>query len=129
MRLDLLDVVQERLKEAGIKNVRLSRADASRLNESCTLLMGVPEEDVGYFDCTFTTRVRVSALCRRLREEDAMSDAYEARHALAHAPLESRNGSYRLVGVEAGEPRPVLWDESGRNVWVVEATVEIERND
>lgn len=130
MRLDILDVARARLEEAGLREVRAtSQVDARRTPESVSVFMGAPAESVGFYDMEWVTTIRLTVVCRRLSEADAMADAGEAHDALRRGDLSSENGSYELLGVEVSEPRPVLWDESGRTVWCVEANVEIKRED
>lgn len=125
-RLDLVDVIRDRLRQAGLADV-FSYMPDSRKHPECTVIrFGVPGNESAYFDMTFDTAVRVTVLFRRIQDLDAMADAQLAERTLRSAPLDSMNGSYRFVSIETIKPRPVLWDESGRDVWVVEATVHIE---
>ena len=124
-RLDLIDVIRARLMEAGIEDVYPSMPDMRKVQEACVLTVGTPEEQTGYFDLTFSTPIRVTLLFSRIQELDAMSDALEAERVMRTSPLDSANGSYEVHGVETQKPRPVLWDESGRNVWAFDAIVNI----
>ena len=124
--LDLVDVIRTRLADAGIADVLTYLPDARRHPEFCAIRTGVPGEEDGYFDLAFDTAVRVSLFFARRLDLDAMSEAQLAERTLRTVPLDSENGSYRMVRIETVKPRPVLWDESGRNVWVVEATAHIE---
>lgn len=124
--LDLVEVVGERLREAGIPNVTTYLPDARRHAEFCAIRTGVPGVEDGYFDLAFDTAVRLSLFFARRVELDAMGDAQLAERTLRTVPLDSANGSYRMIRIETVKPRPVQWDESGRNVWVVEATAHIE---
>ena len=99
--LDLVDVVRGRLEAAGVRDVFTYLPDTRRHAEFCAIRTGVPGGEDGYFDLAFDTAVRLSLFFARRVELDAMADALLAE-------------------------RPVQWDESGRNVWVVEATAHIE---
>lgn len=125
-RLDLVDVIRGRLLAAGIADVFPYMPDARKHPECTVVRFGVPGTEEAYFDMTFDTAVRVTLLFRRIQDLDAMADAQLAERTLRSSPLDSENGSYRFVSVETTKPRPVLWDESGRDVWVVEATVHIQ---
>lgn len=125
-RFDLVDVVRARLLEAGIPNVSPFLPDSRRVAEFAAVRCGVPGEEDAYYNMAFDTAVRLSLFfCRRL-DTDAMSDAQIAEHVLRTTPLDSANGSYRFISIETVKPRPVRWDESGREVWVVEATAHVE---
>lgn len=125
-RFDLVDVVCKRLKEAGIENAKPFLPDARRFPEFAAVRCGVPGAEDAYYNMAFDTAVRLSLyFCRRV-DTDAMKDAQVAEITLRTRPLDSGNGSYRLVSVETVKPRPVRWDDSGREVWVVEATVHVE---
>lgn len=125
-RLDLVDVVRARLMEAGIRDVFPYPPDSREHPECAVVRFGVPGPQEQYFDLGFDTAVRISVMVRRIRDLDAMADAYAAERALRTSPLDSSNGSYRMISIETTRPRPVAWDESGRDVWVVEATAHIE---
>lgn len=125
-RLDLVDVVRARLIEAGVREVFPYPPDSRTHPESTTVRLGVPGPQQQYFDLSFDTAVRITVMVRRIQDLDAMADAQAAERALRTSPLDSANGSYRFVSIETTRPRPVAWDESGRDVWVVEATAHIE---
>lgn len=124
--LDLVDVVRARLEGAGIRDVFTYLPDARRHAEFCAIRTGVPGGEDSYFDLAFDTATRLSLFVARRVELDAMGDALLAERTLRTVPLDSANGSYRMIRIETVKPRPVQWDESGRNVWVVEATAHIE---
>ena len=124
--LDLVEVVKSRLEGAGIRDVFTYLPDARRHAEFCAIRTGVPGSEDGYFDLAFDTAVRLSLFFARRVELDAMADAQVAERTLRTVPLDSANGSYRMIRIETVKPRPVRWDESGRSVWVVEATAHIE---
>lgn len=125
-RLDLVDVVRARLMEAGIRDVFPYPPDSREHPECAVVRFGAPGPQEQYFDLGFDTAVRISVMVRRIRDLDAMADAHAAERALRTSPLDSSNGSYRMISIETTRPRPVVWDESGRDVWVVEATAHIE---
>lgn len=124
--LDLVDVVRARLEGAGIRDVFTYLPDARRHAEFCAIRTGVPSGEDSYFNLAFDTAIRLSLFVARRVELDAMGDALLAERTLRTVPLDSANGSYRMIRIETVKPRPVQWDESGRNVWVVEATAHIE---
>lgn len=128
-RLDLMDAARALLAGVCPVPVTCSPADARRTPEAVVLSFGVPQEQVSYFDAEVTEAVRLTVICRRRRETDAMADASECRRALRHGALASANGSWRLVSLEAQEPRPYPFDESGALVWAFDCTIEIERKD
>ena len=99
MRFDLLDVVRERLKEAGIADVVTTLPDSSKHPEAVVVSLGVASRQM------------------------------EAERILRTRPLDSRNGSYRVASVETAFPRPIPWDESGFFVWAFDATINITRKD
>lgn len=125
-RLDLVDAVRARLMEAGIRDVFPYPADSRSHPESTVVRFGVPAPQEQYFDLGFDTAVRITVMVRRIRDLDAMADAQTAERVLRTRPLDSPNGSYRMISIDTTRPRPVAWDESGRDVWVVEATAHIE---
>lgn len=127
-RLDLADVVRARLMEAGLGEVSIDPPSAMGRPESTVVRLGVPGADECYFDMSFDTPVRITVIVRRLQGIAAASDAQEAERALRTMPLDSANGSYRMVSIDTTAPRPVRWDESGRDVWAVEAVCHIERS-
>lgn len=125
-RLDLVDAIRARLEEAGIRDVFPYPPDSRAHPESTVVRLGVPGPQEQYFDLCFDTAVRVTVMVRRIRDLDAAVDAQAVERVLRTGDLGSLNGSYRMISIDTTRPRPVAWDESGRDVWVVEATAHIE---
>lgn len=126
--LDLAQVLQHRVKDAGFDNVFLTAPSARQHPEFIVLSFGTPNRTQAYYDQTREIPVRVSVICLRLSEYDAMNDATALEMMLAEDPLDSENGSYTLTGLETTAPRPIPWDESGRFAWVFDIDMTIERN-
>lgn len=129
MRNDMLDVVKKRLEETGLSPIFTTMADARRHPESVTLAYGVPTPSVDYMDGGGEDSQRITVLCRRISEEDAIKDATSAYDVFRRGCLDSENGSYGLLSIEATKPQPIPWDESGRYVWAAEASITTTRKD
>lgn len=124
--LDFTDRVCDCLRAAGLRGVLPCPPDAGAHREWCSVAVAATGQEDAYFNLAFDTAMRVTVYVARVLDTDAMEDAMAAERALrTHAP-DSANGSYRLNSIDTVKPRPVVWDESGRQVWVVEATAHIE---
>ena len=126
--LDLLDVMAERLREAGIADVFTKMPDGRAHPESVTLAFGVPDRKTVYYDGTATSPLRVTVIAKRLGEFEAMATAQLAEDVIRTSPLDSENGSYEIEGVETTDPQPLPWNESGRFVWAFDAYIETRKD-
>ena len=126
--MDLLEVMRDRLNEAGIDGVFLTMPDG-RANPECVVLaFGIPDRKVTYFDGSESAPLRVTVLVKRVSEYAAMNDAQTAERTLKAAPLDSQDGSYELDSVETTEPRPLPWDESGRFIWGFDVYIDTRKD-
>lgn len=126
--MDLLDVIRKRLNEAGIADVFTTMPNGREHPESVTLVFGVQDRKVMYYDGTTNSPNRVTVIVKRLSEWDAMNTAQEAEQALRMASLDSENGSYEIVSQDTTEPQPLPWDESGRYVWAFDLYITTRKD-
>lgn len=127
--LDLLEVLKERVKDAGVKvPVFLTAPNAQKASECVVLSFGTPRPAETYYDLTEDIPIRVTVICKRISELDSMMDADRIRDALTYGSLDSENGSYEITDLEMTRPRPMPWDESGRFVWLFDINLTMERN-
>lgn len=125
--LDLAQVLQGAIKAEGFEHVFLKLPDSRKHPEFVSLTFGAPKQAERYYDFTEDIPVRVTVLCKRISELDAMDDAERIADMLAYNPLESANGSFRMSAIDAERPHPLVWDESGRFVWAFDVNMTIER--
>ncbi len=126
--MDLLDVMRQRLEEAGIQHVFTTIPDGRKYPESVTLAFGIPDRKTLYYDGTETSPMRVTVIVKRKSEFDAMATAQEAEAVIRNSSLESENGSYDLDSIETTDPRPLPWDESGRFVWAFDVYIDTRKD-
>lgn len=126
--MDLLEVMRDRLGEAGISDVFLTMPDGRAHPECVVLAFGVPDRKVIYFDGSESSPLRVTVLVKRISEYDAMNDAQTAERTLKTTPLDSMDGSYALDSVETTDPRPLPWDESGRFLWGFDVYIDTRKD-
>lgn len=129
MELDLMESVRSRLEAAGIGNIYARLADAARHDEFTVLSFAAPMRPECFFDMSMDIAARVTVVCLRHSDFEAMADATAAFDALMADPPESANGSYRLTGMDISLPSPVTWDESGRLAWAFDMNLTIKRKD
>lgn len=125
--LDLATSLQSEIKGLGFEHVFLKTPDSRKHPEFVCLSFGTPRRSVQYYDFTEDIPVRVTILCKRISELDAMDDAQRIADALTYNPIESENGSFQMSEIDVERPRPMVWDESGRYVWVFDVEMTIER--
>ena len=126
-RLDVLEVAQAVLQEAGMPFVGLSMQDARAFQEAAIITPGTPLPGKRYFDGSGTSVLRLTVIVRRADEERGLRDAQECARALNRdGAMASRNGSYRLVRCDADNPRLLQLDATGRYVCVLDCQVEYE---
>jgi hypothetical protein len=92
------------------------------------LSFGTPRQSETYYDLTEDAPMRISVICKRISELEAMLDARKIAESIEYGSLDSENGSYEVTDLEKSKPRPMPWDESGRWVWVFDINLTIERN-
>lgn len=125
--LDLATAIQETIKEAGFEEVFLKKPDSREHPEFVSISFGTPAAPEVYYDLSEEIPLRVTVLCKRISELDSMNDALRISDLFEFSPPESRNGSFVTTEIEVAKPRPMLWDESGRFVWVFDMNINIER--
>lgn len=125
--LDLAQVLKETIKDAGFPGVFLTAPDSRKHAEFVVLSFGAPKQSEIYYDFAEEIPIRVTVLCKRISELDAMNDAHRIKELFEFNPPESGNGSFKTTGIEIDNPRPLVWDESGRFVWVFDMHISIER--
>lgn len=127
--LDLLEVLKQRVEEADVGvPVCLTAPSSQKVNECVVLSFGTPRSSETYYDLTEDIPVRITVICKRISELDAMQNATSIRDSLTYGSLDSENGSYEVTDLEMTRPRPMPWDESGRFVWLFEINLSMERN-
>lgn len=126
--LDLAQVLQTKIKDAGFSEVFYTLPDSRKHAEFVVLSFGTPKQSEIYYDFSEEIPIRVSVLCKRISELDAMNDAQRIKELFEFDPPESANGSFVTTSLEVDNPRPLVWDESGRFVWVFDMHISIERN-
>lgn len=128
-RNDLIEVFKTRLREAGLEDIYSTMPDG-RLHPECIVVFyGIPERSVKDYGGLEEEKLRITTIVKRIREIDAMEDAARAEYAITHSSLDSFNGSYELVSVEANRPQSLPWDESGRFVWAFDTTITTTRKE
>lgn len=125
--MDLLEVMGNRLNEAGISDVFLTMPDGRAHPECVVLAFGIPDRKVIYFDGTESSPLRVTVLVKRISEYEAMNTAQLAERTFKSSPLDSEDGSYELDSIDTTEPRPLPWDESGRFVWGFDVYIDTRK--
>ncbi len=125
--LDLAQTLQATIKAEGFEHVFFTAPNSREYSEFVCLSFGTPRKSVQYYDFTEDIPVRVTVLCKRISELDAMNDAMRIADLLTYNPLESGNGSFLMSEIDVERPRPMVWDESGRFVWVFDVEMSIER--
>lgn len=129
MELDLMESVRSRLERAGMENLYFRLADAAKHDEFTVVTFSVPRMPEVFFDMSTENTARVTIVCLRRGDLQAMLDAEKAFDALTGDPPVSGNGSYELSGMEITRPAPITWDESGRLGWAIDLTLEFKRKD
>lgn len=125
--LDIANVVQDTIKEEGFECVLLQAPDARKHTEYVRIMFGTPGETTTYYDESEDIPLRITVLCVFKSELASMLNAQRIERAIRERSLDSRNGSYNITGLRTDKPRPMLWDQSGRFVWVFDINISIER--
>lgn len=125
---DLLEVAKAYLEGLGYAGVQLKRLDEFTGPEGI-VLRRMPETVTDrYMDGTTASDWTWQAIVVRRSEREAMEVCEELARALRFAPLDSENGSYRLIENDVyTAPQEMTADEEGFFAWQVQFTAHIWR--
>ena len=126
--IDLLEVAKSYLEGLGYEGVWLKRLDEFTGHEGI-VLRRMPETVTDrYMDRSFASDYVWQAIVVRRSEREAIETCEELARALRFAPLDSINGSYRLVENDVyTAPQEMAADEEGFFSWQVQFTAHIWR--
>lgn len=116
--IDLMDVMEERIKTAGYGETYFRRLDSAAKREGI-VIRRLPATVTGrYYDRRKDVRYYVQIVVKRRNEELAMGECEAIADLLESADLTSENGSYSITScVVDSEPQELELNEANMHAW------------
>lgn len=128
--IDLVDVAEKRIEEAGYGDTYFRRLDSAAKREGI-VIRRLPATVTGrYYDGRKDVRYYVQIIIKRRSEEQAMDECEAIANLLEHSDLSSDNGSYTITScIVDSEPQELELNEANMHAWKTVLAASITTNE